>query len=442
MSTTQTPEQLAQLISKGAVSPLKRGIYILIIVIASISIGFYVWGFFQKAPDAIVYDTEAARIGDISLSVRTAGNLAPTNQIVMGSELSGRVDEVLVDTNDLVKKGQILAKLDTTRTKQRLLSIKANLLANHARVKQFEATLAEKKTSLARQEELYELSGGKSPSPTSLDTSRAFVTRAIADVEAAKANVAATEAEVRSVEIDLEKAIIRSPVNGIVLSRTVEEGQTVAASFTAPTLFTIAEDLKKMELIVNVSEADIGKVKEGQKSSFSVDAWPSRIFSATIKKVVYGAVGTGLANMVAAAQGNQIVSYSTELEVDNSDLTLRPGMTAIVAIEIIDKKDILLIPNTALRFNPEFALTAIQPKEGGKTIVESFSSVTGRSWAKSPPKQGSTDAPPQVWVLKNGEPHLVPITLGITDGSYTEVTSDNLAEGDQIIVSIKPPKSE
>ena len=237
--------------------------------------------------------TPESKTGRISLIVTAAGNLAPTNQVIVGSELSGTAKEVYVDTNDPVKKGQPLAKLDTSKLDQQTERSRAALLAAKARVSQAEATLAESKAALARQEELHDLSGGKTPSRATMETSRATVARAEADLESAKAAVAGAEAEVRAFERDLEKAIIRSPVDGIVLARSIEVGQTVAASFTAPTLFTIAEDLKKMELLVAVSEADIGRVEAGQTATFSVDAWPSRTYTAKVKKVAFGAVGTG-----------------------------------------------------------------------------------------------------------------------------------------------------
>ena len=196
--------------------------------------------------------------------------------------------EVYVDTNDPVKKDQPLAKLDTSKLEQQTERSRAALLAAKARVSQAEATLLESQAALARQEELHELSGGKTPSRATMETSRATVARAEADLESAKAAVAGAEADVRAFESDLQKAIIRSPVDGVVLSRSIEVGQTVAASFTAPTLFTIAEDLKKMELFVSVSEADIGRVEEGQTATFSVDAWPTRTYTATVKKVAFG----------------------------------------------------------------------------------------------------------------------------------------------------------
>jgi HlyD family secretion protein len=221
----------------------------------------------------------------------------------------------------------------------------------------------------------------------------------------------------------------------------------VAASFTAPTLFTIAEDLKKMELIVAVSESDIGRVEGGQTATFSVDAWPGRSYTAKVKKVAFGSAnnqntGNGNnANAGAAASG--VVNYTTELDVANEDLSLRPGMTATVDIAIVDKPDILVVPNVALRFDPTFAAAVGKPDETERTLVQSLSPGGGRRWRGTPvPKAGSRNAEPHVWILRNGEPTEVKVALGITDGRTTEITGSELTAGTPVIVSIKPVKAE
>ena len=356
MTSPDSSQDLATIVAGAASRPVRKWIYIIIaVVVISLSIWYYRASTKNSGKKA-EYETVESKIGRISLIDTAAGNLAPTNQIIVGSELSGTAKEVLVDTNDPEKKGDTLAKLDTTKLEQQTGRSRAALNAAKARVSQAEATVAESKAALARQEELHDLSGGKTPSRAIMETSRATRARAMADLKSTQAAVTGAEADVRAFESDLEKTIIRSPVDGIVLARSIEVGQTVAASFTAPTLFTIAEDLKKMELLVNVSEADIGRIEVGQTATFSVDAWPSRSYTAKVKKVAFGAVGTGsTAKEGAAATTNAVVTYSTELEVTNEDLSLRPGMTATVDIAIVDKKDILVVPNSALRFDPIFA---------------------------------------------------------------------------------------
>ncbi|MGL4400407.1 MAG: efflux RND transporter periplasmic adaptor subunit [Luteolibacter sp.] len=443
MSKPSSSEDLATIVASGASRPVRKWIFILIILAV---IGAPAWYLFQsngKDEQRSEYVTEEAETGRIALIVTATGNLAPTNQIIVGSELSGTAKEVYVDSNDQVKKGQPLAKLDTSKLDQQTERSRAALLAAKARVNQAEATLLESKASLARQEELLDLSGGKTPSRATMENSRATVSRAEADLGSAKAAVAGAEADVRAFESDLAKTTIRSPVDGMVLARSIEVGQTVAASFTAPTLFTIAEDLKKMELIVKVTEADIGRIAVGQAATFSVDAWPAREYSASVKKVEFGAVGTGATAKEGAAPANTVVTYSTELEVTNDDLSLRPGMTATVDIAIADKPDILVVPNAALRFDPVFAASIGKPEDTKRTLVQSLSPGGGRRWRGTPPpKPGSSDSTPKVWTLKDGEPLEIEVTTGITDGRVTEITGGELAAGTPLIVSIDPPKTE
>lgn len=441
MSKQNSNEELAEIVRSGASRPIRKWL-IIAIVLAGAGTWFWI-GRNKDTTDVPEYVTQTAKKGSISLLVTAAGNLAPTNQVVIGSELSGTVNAVHVDTNDTVKKGQPLAKLDTTKLNQQTERSRASLLSAKARVKQTQATLTENNASLVRQEELLAISGGKTPSRASMDTSRAAVARAEADLESARAAVIGAEAEVKSFERDLQVATIVSPVDGIVLSRSVEVGQTVAASFTAPTLFTIAEDLKKMELLVNVSEADIGRIEAGQTATFSVDAWPARSYTAKVKKVAYGAVGTGTTAKEGSSTSNTAVTYSTELEVSNEDLSLRPGMTATVDIAIVDKKDILVVPNSALRFDPVAAAALGKPDATKRTLVQSLSPGGGRRWRGTPPpKAGSSDSTPKVWVLKDGEPSEVKVTLGITDGRVTEITGGDLTADMPVIISIKPPKTE
>jgi HlyD family secretion protein len=447
MKPHESSDDLAAIVASGASRPARKWLFV---TIGAALIGAGVWYFMSRDKKAELkddYQTQEAKTGRISLIVTAAGNLAPTNQIIVGSELSGTAKEVLVDTNDQVKQGQPLARLDTSKLDQQTERSRASFLAAKARVSQAEATLAESRAALARQEELHKLSGGKTPSRATMETSRATVSRSEADLESAKATVAGAEAEVRSFESDLEKTIIRSPVDGIVLARSIEVGQTVAASFTAPTLFTIAEDLKKMELLVNVSEADIGRIEAGQTATFTVDAWPSRNYTAKVKKVAFGAVGTGSTassgSSGSSASTSSVVTYSTELEVTNEDLSLRPGMTATVDIAIVDKSDILIVPNSALRFDPVAAKAIGKPDATKRTLVQSLSPGGGRRWRGTPPpKAGSSDSTPKVWTLKNGEPSEIVVTTGITDGRVTEIVGGSLTAGTPLIISIKPPKTE
>ena len=439
----QEPD-LATIVAQGAPRPLRKAIIWVIVLCLAAAASWYFVANRDSSEAAPEFVTEEAAKGRISLIVTASGNLEPTNQIIIGSELSGTVEEIYVDSNDPVKKGDKLLLLDTEKLEQQTQRSRASLLAAKARVNQAAATLDEARAALARQEELHQLSQGKTPSRATMETSRATVARAEADLESSKAGVAAAEAEVGSFESDLARALIRSPVDGVVLARTIEVGQTVAASFTAPTLFTIAEDLREMKLVVAVSEADIGRVEAGQPATFSVDAWPGRTYSATVRKVAFGS-----AALTAAAGSNTstgttagVVTYDTELVVKNEDLSLRPGMTATVDISIEDKKDILVVPNAALRFDPEFALSIGRKDDSSRTIVQSLTPGGGRRWrGPAPRKPGSSDGIPRVWTLKDGQPVEIEVKPGITDGRVTEILGDSLAPGTPVIVSIKPAPS-
>jgi len=442
MTPEDSAENLSDIVQKGASRPLRK--WVIIAAIATLLIGgfFYLRSRGDTAGDVPEYTTQPIEQGEISLVITASGNLVPTNQVSIGSELSGTAQEVLVDTNDPVKKGQTLARLESSKLTQQTERSRAALVAAKARVSLSKATLRESEAAYARQQELHKLSGGRTPSRAIMETSLATVERAKADLESADAAVAGSQAEVKSFERDLETTIIRSPIDGVVLTRSIEVGQTVAASFTAPVLFTIAEDLKKMELNVAVAEADIGRVAVGQTATFSVDAWPGRSYTALVKKVSFGttsnAAATGSTSKEPGTGG--IVSYSTELEVANDDLSLRPGMTASVDISIISKNNILRVPNAALRFDPVAASAITKPVEAKRTLVQRLSLGGGRRWSGGPAvtKASPSSKGPRVWVLVGNKPVEVLVKTGITDGLFTEVTGDDLSENTQVIVSIKP----
>jgi HlyD family secretion protein len=434
MSKPDSSEDLAAIVARGASRPVRKWFFIALGIAALAAGGWYYKSRDKDGPQGPEYVTQPLERGDLSIEVTATGNLAPINQVTVGSELSGTAAEVYVDTNDLVKKGQPLAKLDTTKLQSQTERSQAVLLAAKARVSQVEATLKESLASHARLQELHKVSGGQTPSKAEMETSDATVDRAKADLESAKASVAQAEADLKSIERDLGKTIIRSPVDGTVLTRKLEVGQTVAASFTAPELFIIGEDLRKMELNVAVGEAEIGRLEKGMEAEFTVAAWRQRVYTASVKKVLFGSVIV-----------NNVVTYSTELEVNNDDLSLRPGMTATADIFIARKENILKVSNAALRFDPAAAAKLGKTEDDQKrTLVQSLSPGGGR-WRRggggSPPA-GSAPDPKKgahIWVLKDGKPVEFPVTTGITDGSHTEITGEGLTEDMPVIISAKPP---
>ena len=395
---------------------------------ALLLVGAVAWWWSGSSEEAAAprYATERARVGTLVVKVAATGNLQPINQVDVGSELSGIVDRVFVDINDRVKTGQVLARLDIARLQDAVAKSRASLAAAEAQVLQAQATLAEARATRARFRQVAELSGGKVPSQSELDSAEANVKRAEASEASARASVVQARATLQSDETNLAKADIRSPIDGVVLARKVEPGQTVAASFQAPVLFTLAEDLAKMELQVDIDEADVGQVEAGQGAIFSVDAWPGRQYRAVITRVGYGA---------QVKEG--VVSYLTILSVDNADLSLRPGMTGTAEITTLTRENALLVPNAALRFTPPTADAAAKPASRG---------VTGMLLPRPPRQAPKSQAPapgasPRVWVLQNGEPVALDVQTGASNGRETEITGGALKAGMEVITeALAAPK--
>jgi len=386
--------------------------------------GAAAWYLLRPADDAGAprYATEEAATGDLVVSVSATGKLQPTNQVDIGSELSGTLAEVLVENNDRVKKGQVIAQLDISRLQDQALKSRAALAAVQAQLKQAEATEAEAKASLARFRRVAELSGGKVPSQAEMQTAEANLARAEAGIANAKAAIAQAEATLRSDETNLSKASIRSPINGVILARKVDPGQTVAASLQAPVLFTIAEDLAKMKLEVDVDEADVGSVREAQTASFTVDAYAGRRYPSKVTRV-------GVGSQVK----ENVVSYLTVLSVENKDLTLRPGMTANAQIVTTERRGVLLVPNAALRFTPAQAGGGAQKSSsGGTSILSKMFPRPPRSGFQRPAGQNRGDGQ-RVWVLQDGKPAPVKVSIGASDGRMTEITGGELKPGAAVI---------
>lgn len=382
-----------------------------------VAIGVIIWGAGGDDP-ALRYATQTVQRGNLTVTVTATGTLQPTNQVDVGSELSGIIKTVEVDYNQQVKAGQVLARLDTTKLEAQRLQSQAALESAQAKALQAQATAQEARSQLARFEEVRELSGGKVPSQQDLEAAEATLKRAKADEASARAQAAQAKATLDANRTDLAKAVIRSPINGVVLVRSVEPGQTVAATFQAPVLFTIAEDLTRMELHVDVDEADVGQVKEGQQATFTVDAYPDRPFPARTTQVRFGA---------KTAEG--VVTYEALLTVDNAELALRPGMTATATIVVDQIDNALLVPAAALRFTPPRAEAA----QEGRGLVGALLPRPPRPTPKPNANARTKGKSQQVWVLREGQPFPVAITIGATNGLLTVVTSGDLAPGMAVI---------
>lgn len=370
--------------------------------------GWLLWG--SRTETAVRYDTAAVVRGDLSVTVIATGTVQPTTQVEISSELSGTLAGVEVDFNDLVTEGQVLARLDDTKLKVEVVTAEAQLVSALAKRASAEATVTETADALASASALDERGLN---ARAVVVASRAAHDRALAAVEMAKADVTLAEANLETKRVDLDKAAIRSPINGIVLGRTAEKGQIVAATLNAPVLFTLAEDLTRMDLQVSVDEADIGRVKVGQEATFTVDAYPGRSFDATITQLRYAP------DAVA-----DVVTYTAVLSVENEDMLLRPGMTATATITVAKEADELLVPVAALRYAPP---AGAESRGGGGLI--------GLIMPSRPRDSGTRVDGSGVWVLRGGQPVRVAITSGASDGTNIVVRSEDLVEGDEVILS-------
>ncbi|HZX81318.1 MAG TPA: efflux RND transporter periplasmic adaptor subunit [Lysobacter sp.] len=337
----------------SAPRPARRRGPLLIAVVAVLALGgLWYWRSHKAAPDdAGGYRTARVEQGDIRVVISSTGQLSAISTVVVGSEVSGRVTDVLVDFNDRVRKGQVLARLDPS-------TYEAQIAQGNAAINAAQANSAEAAAALRNAEVDYrrkaELGRQKLVAQADVDLARATLERARATLTASRAQIAQQQAGTRTARLNVGRSEIRSPVDGVVLTRTVEPGQTVAASLQAPELFKLAEDLSKMKIELAVDEADIGQVRVGQRATFTVDAFPDRRFGGEVSQVRLSATTT-----------NNVVTYPVVIEVDNRDGKLLPGMTANAEIEVSNRENVLRVANAALRYKPgDEEAAALQAQSG------------------------------------------------------------------------------
>jgi len=377
-----------------AATPLWRRWWVIVIVL--VVVGVAGWWFLTPGKTT-EYVKGKAEVATIKALVTATGTLEPIDKVTVGAEVSGRIDEVLVDFNDKVKKGQIMARINTDELKARAVQARAT-------VDQARANLAKAQNDLKR---AIDLRDKGFVSMSSYD-------QALAARDVASATLANSRAVADQAEANLAKAAIRSPIDGIVLDRKVERGQTVAASFQTPELFVIASDLKKLELTVNIDEADIGEVKVGQNATFTVDAYPARTFDAKVVE---------LRN--AATTISNVVTYEGMLNVSNDNGLLKPGMTATADIVVNVVENAMSVPNGALRFSPETTETNTMIPVATTAPIDPIASGKGKLWT----------------VGADGKLTSRDVTLGVTDGRRTQVTSANVKADEEFILDIKQPGS-
>lgn len=368
-------------------------------------------------PDIAAFRIQTATRGSLEVLVTATGTVQPRNEVSVGIEVSGTIAEVFVDHNDFVVAGDRLASLDTTRLEAQAAQSRASLQLSRASELEAKATLTQSESELSRLLNLHEVSSGALPAAQDLEAAQAVRDRAVAALERAKAQVAQSEAQLQVNQTDLENAQVISPIDGIVLTRRIDPGQSVAASFQTPELFVIAEELSEIELSIEIDEADVGLVHEGQSATFTVDAYLDEEFPAEISLLRYAPISNA-----------GVVTYEAILSAENTSLRLRPGMTATASITIEEVNDALLVPNTALRFTPR-----VQEDDEDVGFI-------GSLIPRPPGSNAPANIEPQgrqrtLWTLnESGAPEALSVLIGATDGVWTEIVDGDLTEDTQLII--------
>lgn len=359
------------------------------IIILSI-VSFSVFFIFNKSEKAPRFKTEEIKKGDITEVVTASGVVNPVISISVGTQVSGTLKALYVDFNSPVKKGQLLAEIDPSLFEAQVEQARANLYNAQANYQKVRSLMINDQKTYNRYSSLYKQNF---VAKSEVDLAEANYYSSKAQIDSARAQIAQASAALRNNLTNLRYTKIISPVDGIVVSRNVDVGQTVAASFQTPTLFLVAKDLTKMQIDTSVAEADIGKIKTGQDVEYTLDGYPDMTFKGIVKQI-----------RISPTTVQNVVTYDVVINVDNKDLKLKPGMTANVSIITSSKKNILMVPNACLRFTPFDGRDAVKYKEQG------------------------------IWILAEKEPKRIPIKTGVSDGSFTEIISSEIAVGQKIII--------
>lgn len=404
---------------------MNRRAFLLIGLGALIATGIAGWAWFSANGPKTTYKLAKTEKGSLTATVAAAGTLNPVSAVQVGSQISGQIKEILVDFNSPVKANQLVARIDPDTYQYKVRQAEADLEATRSAVNvqraqayQAQVNLAEAQRDYDRKVMLVEKSfisaADRDKAKTTLDAARAQLELAEAQVKNSESVVRQREAQLAQARVDLMRTEIRSPVDGVVVKRSIEPGQTVAASLQAPELFIIARNLSDMQVETSIDEADVGRVAVGQKVTFTVDAFPGRSFRGEVLQVRKSATVT-----------SNVVTYTVIVSAANPDLILLPGMTANVKIATAQKDGVLKVPNAALRFRPESDKEPAKVSPGG-----------------TPPEPRGKRGKPrsQVWVLDDaGKPKAIEVQAGITDGTATEVSGEGITEGMEVIVGATAP---
>lgn len=391
-----------------------------VVVVAAVAVG--VWKT-RSRKEPLRYLTARATVGDVVETVEATGTVQPLLQVQVGSQVSGRLARVLVNYNSRVTAGQVVAELDPTPFRATVAQARAAVAAAESQLRRARANAGVAGQNLARAEALR---ARDLNAQADLDTIRGQHSVANADVAVASAEVARARASLAIAETNLTYTRIHAPIDGVVIQRSVEEGQTVAASLQAPVLFVIANDLTRMQIIADIDEADVGKLRERLVAEARVDAFPSDTFRGEVTEVRYGPTSNA-----------GVVTYPAVVRVANPDLKLRPGMTATLTVTTARREDVLRVPNAALRFRPGNAGMSPRGRNGGGTRGAGGGGARGGG-------EGATSGAGRtgrVFVLRNGQPTPVRVRLGVSDGTHTEVTGDGLRDGTELVIDEVDPSA-
>ena len=399
---------------------MKKYLIILTVVILIAGVAGY---FYYKRTPEISFKTAKIERGTIVSTVAATGNLSAVITVQVGTQVSGTIQKLYVDYNSRVKKGQPIAEIDPALFNASVEQSQGNYLNAEANLQKAKVALVDAERTVKRNKQL--LADGII-SQSDYDVVETALQSARAGVKAAEGSVAQTRGALMQAKTNLRYSVIRSPVDGVVISRAIDVGQTVAASFSTPTLFTIAQDLTKMQIEVSVDEADISRIKLAQKAGFTVDSYPEQTFRGKVTQIRSAPIIT-----------QNVVTYVVVVSVDNSDLKLMPGMTANVSVEAAKKEDVLKLPPAALRFKPKLKGDDAKEKVKGETA----GADAQRSAGAGGPNGGSKGGPgkakvknQQVYLLKEGKPLAVPVKTGIANNNSIELVEGALKEGDEVII--------
>lgn len=373
-------------------------------------IGAAIWYFVKRTPE-VTYKTAKLEKGTVIAAVSATGTVNAVTTVKVGSQVSGTLQKMVVDYNSRVTKGQVIAEIDPALFLAQVEQARGNAMSAQANLLKAKVTLADTKRTQERNKPLV---AQGIIAQSDFDASQTAFEVALVGIKIAEAGVIQTRGALQQAETNLKNSVIRSPVDGVVISRDVDVGQTVAASFQTPTLFTIAQDLTKMQIETSVDEADISRARLGQTVAFTVDAYPDRRFNGTVSQI-----------RIAPITVQNVVTYIVVIKVDNQDLHLKPGMTANVSIETGRRDDVLKVPAAALRFKPRSDKEA--KKGGDKQVGKGKGPGAGT-------KSGNGNLKQQVYLLKEGKPQPVAVQTGLSDARFVEITEGALQEGDEVIV--------